>query len=83
MPENGIPNDGNYVGRGKITKINVKGSSVEIDHEKIPAMMPAMTMEFNVKDKALLNGLEVGDEVKFLIEYKHPTETIVAIKKAQ
>lgn len=77
----GIPNDGNYFGRGKVTKINAPGGSIEIDHEEIPGMMPAMKMEFNVKDKALLDGLAVGDDVKFVIEYKHPGETITAIKK--
>jgi Cu/Ag efflux protein CusF len=81
-PYPSIPADGNYIGRGKVTKINLKVGSVEIDHQDIPGMMPAMRMEFNVKDKALLNGLQVGDDVKFVIEYKHPTETITAIKKA-
>ena len=42
-----------------------------------------MKMEFNVKDKALLNGLAVGDQVNFTLQYKHPTETIVAISKAK
>lgn len=81
IPANGIPRDGNYIGRGKITKINTAAGSLEIDHEKIPGMMPPMKMEFNVKDKALLDGLKVGDTIKFEIEYKHPAETITAIKK--
>jgi Cu(I)/Ag(I) efflux system protein CusF len=81
IPANGIPKDGTYVGKGKITKINAAGGSVEIDHEKIPGMMPPMKMEFNVKSKDLLNGLKVGDEIKFEVEYKHPAETITAIKK--
>ena len=81
IPANGIPKDGTYVGRGKITKINAANSSLEIDHEKIPGMMPPMKMDFNVKGKELLEGLKVGDAIKFEIEYKHPTPTIVTIKK--
>ena len=76
-----IPKDGTYVGLGKVTKINAEGGSVEIDHQDMPGLMPAMKMEFNVKDKSMLKDLKVDDEVKFVIEYKHPTETITAIKK--
>ena len=40
-----IPKDGNYTGLGKVTKIDAKNGSVEIDHEAMPDMaMPAMKM---------------------------------------
>ena len=29
-----IPKDGNYDGKGEITKINLEGGSIEIKHEK-------------------------------------------------
>ena len=45
--------------------------------------MPPMIMEFYVKDKAILDGLKVGDSVNFVLEYKHPAETIVSLKKIQ
>jgi len=77
------PKDGNYPGRGKITKINTELGSVELDHQEIVGVMPAMIMEFFVKDKALLNGLAVGDDVEFTLEYKHPSETIVGITKVK
>jgi Cu/Ag efflux protein CusF len=75
------PRDGNYDARGTITKINNELGSIEFDHEEIPGLMPAMRMEFFVKDKAILNGLAVGDNVDFVIEYKHPAETVVSVKK--
>ena len=75
------PKDGDYPGRGKVTKINMELGSVELDHEEIVGVMPPMIMEFYVKDKSLLNGLAVGDNVEFVLEYKHPSETIVGIKK--
>ena len=81
VPTTSTPKDGNYSGKGKVTKINVPLGSVELDHEEIAGLMPRMIMEFYVKDKAILNGLAVGDTVDFVIEYKHPGETITAIKK--
>ncbi len=76
-----VPKDGNYSGKGKVTKIDLKIGSVELNHEEIVGLMPPMTMEFYVKDKAILDGLKVGDSVEFVVEYKHPAETIVSIKK--
>ena len=81
VPTSSTPKDGNYNGKGKVTKINTQLGSVELDHEEIAGLMPQMIMEFYVKDKALLNGLAVGDAVDFVIEYKHPGETITSIKK--
>src|SRR5215203_2633767 len=78
-----IPKDGDYNGRGEVTKINTELGSVELKHEEIKDLMAAMQMEFFVKDKAVLKGLKVGDQVDFVVEYKHPTEIITSIKKAQ
>ena len=66
-----------------MTKINMELGSVELDHEETVGVMPPMIMEFYVKEKALLDGLKVGDHVDFVLEQKHPAETIVAIKKLQ
>ncbi|MBK9215138.1 MAG: copper-binding protein [Chloracidobacterium sp.] len=82
-PNAGIPKDGKYDAKGVVTKINLKLGSIEIDHEDIPGMMPPMRMEFYVQDKRMLDGLAVGDKVDFVLEYKHPTETIATIKKAK
>jgi len=75
--------DGNYEGKGKVTKIDMKIGSVEMDHEEVKGLMPAMRMEFYVSDKALLNGLAVGDEVDFTILYKGGTETITKLSKTK
>jgi len=77
-----IPKNGLYDGRGEITKINPELGSVELKHEAIKDLMPAMQMEFFVSDRALLKGLALGERVDFVVEYKDPTETIVSIKKA-
>lgn len=78
-----IPKDGNYDGKGVVTKINMELGSIELNHENMPGLMDAMIMEFFVKDKKILEGLKVGDKVDFVVEYKHPTEVITGIKKAQ
>ncbi len=78
-----IPKDGDYSGKGKVTKINNELGSVELDHEEIVGVMPPMIMEFYVKEKSVLDGLAVGDNVECVLEYKHPSETIVGIKKIQ
>ena len=57
--------------------------TIKINHEEMKDLMPAMQMEFFVKDKILLKGLAVGDKVDFVLEYKHPGEIIVSIKKTQ
>jgi len=84
IPTPAFPKDGTYPGRGTVTRINLEAGSVELDHEPMPDMlMPAMRMEFNVKDRSDLRSLRIGDAVDFMLEYKHPTETIVSIKKAK
>lgn len=77
-----IPRDGDYPGKGVVTKVDMEAGWVEIDHEAIPEVMPQkMTMMFNVTDKAILKGISPGDKVDFVLEYKHPTELVKSIKK--
>jgi len=78
-----FPKDGNYDGTGEVTKINMELGSVELKHDDMPGLMPAMQMEFYVKDKTMLKDLKIGDRVRFVLEYKHPQETITSIKKAE
>lgn len=77
------PKDGDYDGKGVVTKINLELGSIEVNHKEIKDLMPAMTMEFFVSDKKLLDGLKVGDEVDFVIRYKDRNETIVKITKTK
>jgi Cu/Ag efflux protein CusF len=72
----------NYQGVGVITKINPDRRTIEINHDDIEGLMPAMTMEFHVKDRALLETLKPGDKINFTIEEKAGTEVITEIRKA-
>lgn len=78
-----LPANKNYDGKGVVTKINLELVSVELNHEKIEGLMPAMQMEFFVKEKKELEKLKVGDKVAFVIEYKDGQEKIISIKKIQ
>jgi Cu(I)/Ag(I) efflux system protein CusF len=78
-----IPKNGDYESRGKVTRIEMQGGSVEIDHEEIPGAAPAMKKEFQVSDGSMLGGLKLGDEVNFTLRYNNGQETIVAISKTR
>ena len=83
VPAPSVIKNGEYPGKGKITKINVELGSVEMDHEEIKGVMPPMRMEFYVTDKKMLDRVTLGDNVDFTLLYKDGTETINSIKKAQ
>lgn len=70
-----------YKGKGTVTKINLEIVSVELDHKEIKGLMPAMRMEFYVKEKAELEVLQVGDKVDFVLEDNAGAERIISIKK--
>ncbi len=66
---------------GVVIAVNPAFPSVELNHEEIKGIMPAMQMEFYVKDKAMLNGLKPGDKVSFTLEDKGGAELITELKK--
>lgn len=70
-----------YQGVGVVKSMNPQFPSIEIDHEEIKGLMAAMTMEFYVKDKSLMQGLAAGDHIEFTIEYGVGGLKITAIKK--
>ena len=72
-----------YKSKGVVTKINLELVSVELNHEKIEDIMPAMIMEFYVKEKSELEVLKVGDKVEFILEDNQGQEKIISIKKIQ
>jgi Cu/Ag efflux protein CusF len=70
-----------YPGTGVVDLINRKEGWIEITHEDIKDLMPAMQMEFNVKDKTLLDRIAVGDRVDFIIIETPKGEYLIDIKK--
>jgi len=57
-----------YVGVGTVKDLDPKVPIIEIDHEDIKGLMPAMQMPFHVKDKGLLEGIKRGDRIEFTVE---------------
>lgn len=59
----------------------MKTPAITINHGDIEGLMPAMEMEFEVSDAALLNGLQVNDQIDFTIEDRTGVMRVTAIKK--
>lgn len=67
---------------GEVTK--VEAGKVTIKHEPIPKLdMPAMTMEFQVKDPAMLKEVKPGDKIKFEAEKAGGGYTVTKMEKAK
>jgi len=68
---------------GEVTKIDKAGGRLEIRHGEIKALdMPPMRMTFRVREPRLLEGLAVGDKVRFTAEKVDGQFTVTAISKA-
>ena len=70
-----------YPGTGVVVHINRKEGWIEINHEDIKDLMPAMQMEFNVQDKSLLDRVAVGDRVDFTVIETPKGEYLTEISK--
>ncbi|HKP83076.1 MAG TPA: copper-binding protein [Pyrinomonadaceae bacterium] len=70
-----------YQGVGVVKALNPRAPAIEIDHEEIVGLMPAMQMEFPVTDGALLSGLAVNDRIDFTVVEKTGVIRVTAIKK--
>lgn len=54
---------------GEVRKIDKENGKITLKHGPIKNLdMPGMTMVFQVKDKALLDRVKVGDKVRFRAE---------------
>jgi protein SCO1/2 len=58
-----------YHARGVVEDVQPEIGQVLIAHEDIEGLMPAMTMNFDVPDKALLERLEHGQAIDFEVEF--------------
>jgi Cu/Ag efflux protein CusF len=68
---------------GEVTKIDKAGNRIELKHGEIKALdMPPMRMVWRVRDPKLLDGLAVGDKVRFTAEKADGQYVVSAISKA-
>lgn len=68
---------------GEVRKIDKAQGKITLKHGEIKSLeMPPMTMVFRVKDPAMLEGVAVGDKVKFDAAKIDGNYTVTAITKA-
>jgi Cu(I)/Ag(I) efflux system protein CusF len=67
---------------GEVRKIDKPQGKVTLQHGELKALeMPPMTMAFRVADPALLEGLAIGDRVRFDAARINGAYTVTAIRK--
>lgn len=54
-----------YEVKGKVVRVEAARRTIVIHHEAIPGFMEEMTMPFDVRDPAILEGLHKGEAVRF------------------
>jgi protein SCO1/2 len=72
-----------YQVKGVVTKMFPGNKSVEIRHQEVTNFMPAMTMEFQVKNPNELAGLTTNDPVMFRLSVTDNDSWIDQITKAE
>lgn len=55
-------------GSAIVRAIDTTGKTITLDHNNIPNIMDAMTMEYPVSNPALLHAASVGDSVTFTLQ---------------
>jgi len=65
-----------------VVLINRKEGWIEINHDEIKGLMPAMQMEFWVNDKSLFDNARAGDRVDFTIVETEKGEYLTELKRA-
>jgi Cu/Ag efflux protein CusF len=69
---------------GEVKKVNKDASKITIKHGDIKNLdMPGMTMIFTVKDKSLLDKVNAGDKVKFVVANEAGKMLVTAIELAK
>src|SRR5688572_12346451 len=59
----------NTLSEGEVRRVDAEARKLTLRHGPLENLgMPAMTMVFQVKDSAMLDGVNVGDKVKFFAD---------------
>jgi Cu/Ag efflux protein CusF len=72
-----------YQGVGLVEEVQKETLMIQINHEEIKGLMPAMSMPYRVKDKAMLERVKSGDKVDFTVEDGSSGIFLIEIKKAE
>ncbi len=68
MPASTTVTQKNIVGKGMVVSVDKAAGKVKLQHEAIPAIgWGAMTMDFKVTDKAVLEKVKKGEQIEFTL----------------
>lgn len=68
---------------GEVVRVDRAGARVGIRHGEIATLdIPAMTMNYRVRDAAALEGLNPGDRVRFTVERTPGGLTVTRLARA-
>ena len=68
----------------EVRKVDLAAAKITLRHAEIKSLdMPAMTMVFLARDKRLLEGLKVGDKVRFKAAHEGGQFVVTAIEAAK
>lgn len=68
---------------GEIRKVDLENKKLTLRHGPLVNLdMPGMTMVFQVKEEAMLQGLQAGDKVRFAADKVDGKFTVVRIERA-
>lgn len=71
----------NIVGKGMVVSVDKAAGKVKLQHEAIPALgWGAMTMDFKVTDKAVLEKMKKGVQIEFTLTKRGQEYLISSIK---
>jgi Cu(I)/Ag(I) efflux system periplasmic protein CusF len=71
-------------GMGVVQSVDTANGSLTIAHEPIAALgWPAMTMSFKVDRASLLEGVEAGEHIEFMLRGRDMSAVVTSIKKAE
>ena len=69
---------------GEVRKVDLAGKKITLKHGPLKNIgMPGMTMSFAVSDPAMLNGVKVGETVRFVASEQGGKLRIVHIEPAK
>lgn len=74
-----------YAVRGLVVRVDVASRTVVVSHDRIPGLMEAMTMPFEVADPRELRGVEPGAVIEFtlVVEPRVALATGVRVRRHQ
>lgn len=73
-----------HEGTAKVKEINLDKGIVKLAHGPIASLKwPAMTMDFRVEDRALMQGIKVNDAVSFIFIQSNGDYVITHIKSSK